>query len=178
VENRTIELIINNQPFNAYSDAPQSYPFLYYNVREKGHFAQNWTEIYNPDDDYLIKSNSDYTVVSYGVPFEGGGQIDYQVEALVGGIYRNSPQFASGYHFEGVTSGWSGTQTVSIPPYVPLSATPAPSSSSSTPTLTPVSSASNALFLLTATIALIVIAFLLAVIIFLLIYTRKRSRLM
>ncbi len=115
VENRTIELIIDNQPFNAYSDAHGSYPFLYYNVREKGHFAENWTEIYNPDNDYLIKSNSDYTVLSFGVPFEGSGQIDYQVEALVGGIFRNSPQFASGYHFEGVASGWSPTQTVTIP---------------------------------------------------------------
>lgn len=122
VENRTIELTINNQPYNAYSDTPQSYPFLYFSVREKGHFAENWTEIYNPDMGYLLKSSSAYTVVSYSLgidfPFENGissGQVDFQVEALVGGVYHISQNPLSGMEFEGVKSGWSATQTVTIP---------------------------------------------------------------
>ena len=147
VENRTIELLINNQPYSSYEDSPGSFPFFYYNVREKGQFAENWTEIYNANNVYLLKSNSDFTVASYslegGFPFWNGissGQVDFQVEALVGGIYRISPQFASGYEFNGVTSGWSNTQTVTVPASTSSSSTSAPSSSPQNSTPSPASS--------------------------------------
>jgi hypothetical protein len=137
VENRTIELSINNQPFSSYYGI---YPdYFYYFVQEKGHFSENWTEINGPNSGFLLKSSSDYTIVYYslegGAPFWNGissGQVDFQVEAAVGGIYRISPQFASGYEFEGVTSGWSNTQTVAIP----ASSTSASSSPASTSTPT------------------------------------------
>jgi hypothetical protein len=133
VDNRTIELSINNEPFSSYQE---NYPnAFYYFVREKGHFSENWTEINSPNNDFLLKSSSDYTIVYYGPTFLNGisfGQMDFQVEAAVGGIYRISPQFASGYEFRGVTSGWSDTQTVTIPASS-TSASPSP-----TPTSTPV----------------------------------------
>ncbi len=69
-------------------------------------------------------------------------------------------------------SDWSSTETVTLPANVPLSSTPAPSSSTSTLTPTPIStstSVSSASYTsLLKLIALVVIAFLLAVIIFLL----------
>jgi hypothetical protein len=131
VENRTIELSINNQPFNSYN---VNYPnYFYYFVREKGHFSENWTDVNSPNNNFLLKSTSDYTVVSYsledGFPFWNGissGQANFQVEAAIGGIYRISPQFASGYEFRGVTSGWSNTQTVTIPASSTSSPTPTP----------------------------------------------------
>ena len=43
-ENNTLEVVIENQPF-FYSWHGLSYN-LYYNVRTKPHFAENWTEIY------------------------------------------------------------------------------------------------------------------------------------
>jgi hypothetical protein len=116
VDNRTIELSINNEPFSSYQESEPN--FFYYFVREKGHFSENWTEINSPNSGFLIKSSSDYTIFYYGPTFLNGisfGQMDFQVEAAVGGIYRISPQFASGYEFRGVTSGWSNTQTVAIP---------------------------------------------------------------
>ncbi len=132
VENRTIELSINNQPFNSYSGIYPNY--FYYFVQEKGHFSENWTEINGPNGGFLLKSSADYTIVYYslegGPPFSNGlsaGQVDFQVEAAVGGIFRISPQFASGYQFEGVASGWSNTQTVTIPAgSISASASPAP----------------------------------------------------
>jgi hypothetical protein len=165
--------------------------YFYYNVQLKLHDSAIWiTNIYPlAETDYPLQSNSEYTVLSftttylsqyfeayYNISLVNGAEIDIQVEALIGKIVTVGG-FPEGTEFNGQTSGWSNTQTVTLPANVPLSPTPAPSSSSSTPTLTPASSASNALLLLTVSVALIVIAFLLAVIIALLLYVRKRNRL-
>ena len=42
VENKTIELIIKNPPYNERD-------YLCYNVRVKGHFTQNWTTLYGTE---------------------------------------------------------------------------------------------------------------------------------
>ena len=180
-----VELIIKNQPFNP------SYGSMYFNVQVKNQNTNNaWTDIYSVQSDNQNypeqTANSDYTNVLIGIegqftltPTLVGTQTDIQVQALIGNIYVTAVGFTGElYAFNGTESDWSTTQTVSIPANTPLSPTPAPSSSSSTPIFTPVSSASSSLLLLTTTIALIVFAFLLAVIIFLLIYIKKRSRLM
>lgn len=44
VNNNSIELTVNNQPFN-YSNNGLSYQ-IYFNVRIKPHFSTNWTEVY------------------------------------------------------------------------------------------------------------------------------------
>jgi hypothetical protein len=176
-----LEINVKNQPFDS------SYGNLYYNVRVKNHSAtDNWVEAYRADYFFPKQSNdSDYTNVGFsieGYNFIGtlaGSQVDIQVEAMLGGIFRKSIEFASGYEFRGATSGWSSTQTVTIPANIPLSPTPTPSSSTLTPTPTPtvtsVSSAPNSSLLLITTIALVVIAFLLVIIISLLLHIRHRK---
>jgi hypothetical protein len=121
VKNRTIELIIKNQPFNSYISNGINISF-YLDVREKGHYEENWTTIYTVDNYYTSESNTNYTTLTYSLdqnvpPFwdtiPSGGQVDFQVEAMIGYISR-TVGFASWY-FAGQESGWSNTQTVTIP---------------------------------------------------------------
>ena len=130
VENRTIELTIQNQPFDSYIANGQNISF-YFNVREKGHYEENWTIVYSPDLGYLTESNSEYTVTSYSLdenvfPFwneisSSGGQVDFQVQALIGYVSRIYNPNATlqidmyPWAFTGETSGWSNTQTVNVP---------------------------------------------------------------
>jgi hypothetical protein len=141
-----IELTIKNQPFdvnNAYH-----YSFVY-NVRISTD-CENWTDLYDAEDGYPYQSNSDYTVLSYVLgeiayyPREDyplapstkvgvlptSGQVDFQVEAMIG-YRKRSWEFIGGqmlpYVFEGERSGWSNTQTLTIPD----SSTPSPSPASS-----------------------------------------------
>jgi hypothetical protein len=186
ISNNSIEITINNQPFD-YSSGQ-----IYYNIRTKPAFADNWTEIYplqtlassyNGDGTFSYagyisrdspsQSNSSYTVITfpvvptdlyqasgydiqrhysgqgqegryfailYAIPFHG--QLDFQVEALVGhdsqAWYVQNwliPEYG-GYYVPAVaydsTSGWSNTQTVTIGE----GQTPTPSPAT-TPTPTP-----------------------------------------
>ncbi len=172
-EYNAVVVTVKNQPFDA------AYGTLYYNIRVKEQNETSWgypeNQIFYAFDTYPTQSTDfDYTNIS--IPFNAGTQEDIQVEAMLGSIGRNATLPGAPYEFVGVTSAWSNTQTVTIPANIPLSPTPTPSSSTSTitptPTLTSVSSAFYASLLL---IALFVIAFLLAIIIFLLIYMRKRK---
>lgn len=129
VENRTIELNIKNQPFTSYESNGQIINF-YLNIRTKGHYAENWTTIYNPDFIYPTQSKSDYTKIAYSLdeneyPFwdnlNQSGLIDFQVQALIGYTfvkhYSDDGQFIpfAPSVFTGETSGWSNTQTITIP---------------------------------------------------------------
>ena len=185
--NNSIEVTIKNQPFD--------YPGyqIYYNIRVKPHFADNWTEIYpirnmtssyngdgtfsfalyiNPDSP--PQSKSSHTIVTFPVvPTElylatgydirryysgtegqegtyfaflsaipAGGQVDFQVQALVGHDSQrwviDHPLYPTiGGHFAPAvaydeSSNWSDTQTIAIGE----SQTPTPSPVT-TPTPTP-----------------------------------------
>jgi hypothetical protein len=145
VENRTIELTIKNQPHDS-SDK------LYYNIRAKGHFAQNWTALYGYENSPRM-SNSDYTILVFSSSGEGlfrgfygaevyapsGGEVDFQVEAFVGGYEYVEPQggnpIGSGWHFKSIAeSGWSNSQTITVDASVP---TATPNTSTSSPSQTP-----------------------------------------
>jgi hypothetical protein len=139
VDNKTIELTIKNQPFTSYESNGQIINF-YFNVRSKGHFAQNWTTLYSPDNGYVTEDpTSGYTKISYilgedfpfasGYDLNQGGQVDFQVEALIGFVARDASTFWAPWGFNGETSSWSNTQTLKIPETSP--------SPSSNPTLTP-----------------------------------------
>jgi hypothetical protein len=150
VENRSIEVRIKNQPFTTFNDSGWIVDF-YYNVRVKGHYAQNWTELYNPIvNPELYSVGSQYTIFNYPEEYSGSegmhfgigtfpvrGQVDFQVEAMMGYVHRvYNPNAKEQYNmfpwvFDGELSGWSNTQTVTIPE---TSATP---SSSPNPTPTP-----------------------------------------
>jgi hypothetical protein len=136
VNNQSIEVRIKNQPFTPYeiqdSNGNRWAVNLFYNIRIRGHFSGDWIELYRPSDGYPHQlSDSDYTVLSY-VLGEGDAdtvlgtkmiklpprsQIDFQVEAMVGYIHRENVTAVpgSGWVFTGESSGWSSTQTITIP---------------------------------------------------------------
>lgn len=135
VENLTIQITITNQPFS-YSSNDTTY-HLYYNVRVKGHFGQDWKEKYaweryatpSTKAKYVsgpIQSDSEHTIVllsASGYPVDT--QLDIQVQAVVGHdswVFVNDHPLAP-YpigHSEpavafDVASNWSSTQTLTIP---------------------------------------------------------------
>jgi hypothetical protein len=145
VENKTLQLTIKNQPFTSYIDNGQNNSF-YFNVREKGYFTDNWIELYRPSDGYPTQTNSEYTIITLGIlgdngvslvtnakmiDVPAGGQIDFQVQALIGAVHRGYNASATNqlemfpWVFDGQTSDWSNTQTLTIPESL-VSATPVP----------------------------------------------------
>jgi len=162
VGSKTIEVTIKNQPFVPFwiqenpSVANWTINF-YYNVRIKGHFSEDWKGLYYASDGYPSQdSGSEYTVLSYqgryspteGMSFQTSAlmttfpvdaQIDFQVEAMIGYVSRvynpdATEQLAMWpWRFTGETSGWSNTQTITIP------TTPSPTTSPTpTPAPTPI----------------------------------------
>jgi hypothetical protein len=156
VENRSIEVRIKNQPFTPYqiqdSNGNNWTINLYYNIRIKGHFSEDWIEIYRGDHGYPYQYGKADVVLSYvlgegdaytdlgtiSMKFPAGGQVDFQVEAMIGYIHHVAAMPFSADVFEGETSGWSNTQTVTIPtstsspnpsPSVSLNPSPSPSPS-------------------------------------------------
>ena len=138
VENRTLEISIKNQP----SMYGENYT-LYYNTRVKGHFEENWSELYDSYSENLpAQSNSVYTILSLSANYPSGAQVDFQVQAILGIHYLYyTPQHPlapgpwSGYGVIGL-SGWSNTQTITIPNTSTSSPTPS-QLPSSTPSLSP-----------------------------------------
>jgi hypothetical protein len=132
VENKEIGMKIKNQPFTSYHDDSlgQTVNF-YYNIRFKGHFEEEWRELYRPSDGYPHQwSDSDYTIITFlsetgttikstgfSKTFPDGAQIDYQVEAMIGYIHREVtiPIPGTGWLFTGEKSGWSETLTLTVP---------------------------------------------------------------
>jgi hypothetical protein len=157
--NGTITLSIKNQPFTSYY-ASNGYPIkLYYQIRAKG-LDVNWLNLgYGAySDTYFEATNSTYTIVSIGyttnffnwigglVAYKTDGTIDFQVEAFIG--YKNVTNIHPWAivtrpddlrtEFVDQTSGWSGTQTATIPngAYIPTTISPTVSSTQTTPTQT------------------------------------------
>lgn len=141
VENKTTEIRIKNQPFTPYlireNDASWTIN-LFYNIHIKGHFSQNWGyyHLYNGSSDgNLVQDyNSEYTVVPIDSYLPTEGEIDFQVESLIG--YEHGVNTVPGVPgtprvITGEASGWSETQTITIP-----ASTQSPENSSS-PTSTP-----------------------------------------
>jgi len=169
VENLTIEVTIKNQPFTPYTNAYGNEFLFYYNIKTKGHYEENWTDLYNPESGYAPQSNSEYTILSIPAnSYPSGGQVDFQVQAMIGFTTSSLPPYTPfTYQFIGETSSWSPTQTVTIPA-TPSSPTPTSSTSTQTPT-------ANSSLLLITTIALVAIVFLLVVIVFLLLVKRHQK---
>lgn len=126
IDNRSIVVTIKNQLFTPYRYANGTYTRLYYGIRIKGHYENEWS--YAPDPHYYgyyNASDSGYTVIairlaSYGAGgVSSGGKVDFQVEALIGYDNRIPTMTPWGescyYEFTGETSGWSSTQTITIP---------------------------------------------------------------
>ena len=133
ISNDAIEITVKNQPFD-YPDYQ-----LYYNVRIKPHFADNWTDARTS----MLQSNSSYTIIAFPVvptnnyretgydlqntgnnvfrALPDGSQLDFQVKAFIGHYEgRWVPHMWGGYgdYVEDLVieaeSDWSETQTVTI----------------------------------------------------------------
>jgi hypothetical protein len=125
VKNGTIEVTIKNQEFTPYPIDNQYTISLFYYVSYKGHYAEDWD--YYPPSTYgreytaifIPQSTSDYTVVQFRAPPEG--KMDFRVQAQIG-YYTSTTEFIAvpgapftTYTFNGEVSGWSITQTITIP---------------------------------------------------------------
>ena len=129
VENKSIEITITNQPFAPYNDTEGNLVNLFYNVRFKGHFGQEWEweELYpyeairngirgtyhqNPP-----QSSSEYTVISFPVEYPDGALVDFQVQKMEGFYTKWAPFVGTPimtWKFTGESSIWSSTQTLTI----------------------------------------------------------------
>jgi hypothetical protein len=132
VTNRTIDIKIQNQPFS-YSYNGTTYT-LYFNVRVKGHYETNWTEVYPASQvqwcftDTLqvtgpLQSDSEYTKILLPCPYSDGDTLDLQVQSMVGHestvLIFSNVMSSEGSHYETInafdlTSDWSSTQTIII----------------------------------------------------------------
>jgi hypothetical protein len=119
----TAEITIKNQLFTAYTNENGRKINLYYKFDVKGHFGEDWeSSMY-----YLatvVQSESDYTILPYVVTQNAGSKLDFKVQAIVGYEYDSVAESGSSAGMFGVTawvvqslesSGWSNTQTITIP---------------------------------------------------------------
>ncbi len=151
VENKTIEIKIKNQQFNNYDSASGKTLSLYYNISAKGHFGDDW--MYYPKNNQAYSaSGSPYTTLTFLtrgssnggdlIPAPWGGDIDVQVQALIGYYYTEfvPDKFFGSYvtKFVGQKSEWSNIQTITIPTSSVSNSTPNPTSSTN-PTTAPTS---------------------------------------
>lgn len=193
VENKSIDIIIKNQPFTPYTVNGSEVNF-YYQVHFKGHYEINW-QFYWPGStgstDNIPRSDGDYTIISVPIKYDGehggsetnfpeDGQIDFQVKALTGYFSEILQPVLSGFNrieFNSEKSDWSNTQTITIDANAPA-VTPDVSSPSESHNPTPTQSSPQITIQLgldwvpIATVALLgVIAVLL---VFVVVFLRKR----
>ncbi len=120
---------------------------FWYDVQAKGHYSQDWTEVYLTNYYPTQSNSSDYTTLSLPqnltsgqqvdsviiMPayYPAGGQVDFRVRAIIGGYFP--PVLHSDLNlplnFISKNSSWSNTQTITIP------ASSATASPSPTPTV-------------------------------------------
>jgi hypothetical protein len=126
VEDIRIEGKIKNQHFSPYTISnPNStstnlnIEFIY-NIRYKGHFGNEWRQLFGSEDVDFLKQNynSDYTTFNISrnnaIEFREGDQIDVQIKGVIG---FETWGFASAWPYRilnGEDSGWSNTLTVTI----------------------------------------------------------------
>lgn len=130
VEDVRIEGDIKNQHFTPYTmanpnstssnDANRNIDF-YYDIRFKGHFGEKWINLYGSEDYEFLKQEygnqfTNFTVSKYNsfLNFQEGGQVDFQVRAVVG---YESWEFAQTWPYRalnGEFGDWSQTLTITI----------------------------------------------------------------
>jgi hypothetical protein len=121
IENKTLQISIKNQTI-------QSTEHLYYQIRMKGHFQPEWSNI------SYIQANphSEYTVLTYALggnnasgnfdsrleEISSGDTLDFQVQAQIWHYVPSDDfysQFGGGWLFRmSDYSDWSNTQTITI----------------------------------------------------------------
>lgn len=144
VEQTNIQVKIKNQPFTPYAiqDPKGNYWTVnfYYNIRIKGRFSENWIELFRASDGFPRQdSDLDYSLLPYilepdtdiiwgtkYVTIPTGGQVDFQVEAMIGYVHRIYNPEATHmlelypWVFTGERSGWSAKQTLTVGDEAPV----------------------------------------------------------
>jgi hypothetical protein len=127
-----IKITIKNQSFTKYFDTSINKTIsIFYQVRVKGHFSQDWAVITYwdataqnvefptnyPEQDY----SSQYTVLQYHDGIPSNGKMDFQVQAGIGTITNVADSdswlaslYQPDYVLSGESSGWSSIQTLTI----------------------------------------------------------------
>jgi hypothetical protein len=121
IENKTIDITIKNQPFVSSSNFNQ--PLLWRSCKRSFWRELDRTYPYFDDSrpDLQLQSASENTLISTPQDYPAGGQVDFQVEAIIVTIH---PLYNINFAYWGYeTSDWSNTQTLSIPASEPT-ATP------------------------------------------------------
>lgn len=114
VESTSIEIKLKNQPFQHFMIESYSVNF-HFNIRVKGHYSEDWGYPYSAYYGFIRQdSGSEYTYTVPEIEYPPGAQIDFQAEAMIGYIHPPLGQFGS-WVLEGERSGWSETQTLTIP---------------------------------------------------------------
>lgn len=118
VWNKTIEFTIPNQPHRS-EFVPHQYGVnLYYDIRMKGHFTNDWTELYvfNVDGNGLpIAPNASYTHVLIPQKYPPDAVLDFQVRAINGTVYATLPGTPTAFcYWRYQASGWSSIRTVNL----------------------------------------------------------------
>lgn len=170
VENRTLQFTIKNGP-------PPNRGYLYYVIRMKGSFSDNWSNISRS----RATSDSEYTVLLFssageeGKLYHGGsgfyfpyeGQVDFQVQAQAWGEVMG--EMTPGIPFGGGSittlfsaSDWSNTQTINIDEsQTPITSpettpTPTPNEELYTNNLTPIMGATIVAVIIGAGVGLLI----------------------
>jgi hypothetical protein len=151
-----IKITIKNQPFTKHFDTSINKTLgLFYQVRVKGHFTQDWAVITYwdataqnvqfptnyPEQDYSLQ----YTALQYHDGIPSKGIMDFQVQAGIGTITNDANSdhwlvnlFSPNYVLSGESSGWSSTQIITIGETSSSTFTPNPTATSTqNPTPTP-----------------------------------------
>ena len=115
VDNKSIEITVKNQPFTSDGSGVK----LYYAVRYKGHYEEDWWNFFTIEN-YPVQSVSEYTVILLPLDrfnFPVRAEVDFQVQALMGTVKLVEARLWGGfnyYEFDGESSVWSETQTLLI----------------------------------------------------------------
>ncbi len=123
VTNKTVDIVITNQPFTPYKIADGKDVELHYQIRHKGHFEE-WTE--GSYSETIRASSSGTTTATYIVGKDTWWQVstnstvDIQIRAQIGYYSMVYDPYARPWDMRAVLnlageSDWSSVQTVTIP---------------------------------------------------------------
>ena len=145
IDNRTIDVTIQNQPFTPYLDFNNNTVGLYYSIRSKGHF-DDWSDSsVHTTNGVKASTASISTLVSIDIGYWGvqqGGQIDFQV-AAVSGFPASDSAYCGQVHFNTIDqSDWGSIQTITIGDPITTNPTQQPYTWS-TPTAIPFATATS-----------------------------------
>jgi hypothetical protein len=197
---REVYIKVRNQPNDAYVNENSINngvrEKLYYNVRVKNHFSNDWVELWGQSPVYADNGSiiigtwyygaSDSEVTNIGsINLNGrtniihasrdvavGDQVDFQVKALIG--YQNLEK----HSFFGEESAWSNTQTLTIDMSAQTISSPTPDSSNSTtaPTSKPTDPTGNSISVPLSALIVVVAVFLAVIVVLLLLLFRRHRK--